>query len=322
MTVVVAGNFVSVEDGNVMLGDDQPLPTIHSGPTTIFIVDTVGKRKCGGGGSENDDDSWIDVQPPLTMWVRANGKSPTNGEGEIFSGTAIPHTLQTSSSPNYNSRCAWRFDFEPKHPGIYSIHVKVLMFNGFYDSHNRPCIMKEIPTRGDQFDTQSVNASIPGDLEALSTLNYEFAKEIAEEGNYSHHRGLVGFKMYDPEESCCDACKRARNCKMFSAPGAANFDSCELYFDRIQDDLDFIERESGRFLGRERNYSYTRQDPSEYPNIRRRRGRRRRHLVISELDNNNWPGRPPFQGYPPTDAAGAVSYYIGCGWSSTMSLER
>ena len=306
LTLVVAGDFAPIDDA----GND-PLP-FYPGRTTVFIVDTVGKRTCGGGG--NDDESWIDAQPPLTMWVRANGKSPI-GEGEIFAGAALPHRLQSSSS-----QCAWRYDFEPTYPGTYLIHVKVLNFNGFFDSLSQPCTIEQIPSRGDQFDGQTVNASIPGELETLNALNYEFVSELAEKGNYLHHRGLAGFKMYDPEGSCCDACKRSRNCKMFTVPGATNFDQCELYFDRVQDDLDFLDRNGGHFLGRERNYSYLSQDPSEFPSIRRRG--RHRHLVVSGYSRGWWTSLAPYQGFPPPTSAGTVSYFIGCGWSSTMTYER
>lgn len=309
LTVVVAGDFA---DSTSRTNDADTLP-LHSGHMTIFIVDTIGNRKCGGEG-----DLWIDVQPPLTMWVRANGRS-TNGEGEIFAGTALPHRLQSPTS-----RCAWRYDFDPMYAGIYSIHVKVLNFNGFYDSLNKTCLTKEVPSRNDQFDSQTFNASLQGDLENLEAMNYEFVNELAENGNYSHHRGLSGFKMYDMVNTCCEACKRSRNCKMFTVPGAFYFDECELYFDRVRDDVDFSDRDSGYFLGRDRNYSYVGQDPSDFPMSRRRR-RRRRKLVVSpyEIRKTTWPVKQhPMQGFPPAGAAGAVTYFIGCGWSSTLMFER
>ena len=84
LTVVVAGDFAA----ETATGQVGPIP-IHSGNTTVFIVDTIGRRKCGGKG-----DSGIDAQLPLMMWVRANGRS-SNGEGEIFSGTASRHKLQS-----------------------------------------------------------------------------------------------------------------------------------------------------------------------------------------------------------------------------------
>lgn len=110
---------------------------------------------------------------------------------------------------------------------------------------------------------------------------------------------------------------------MFSIPGALHFDDCELYFDRIQDDVDFLDRDDGHYLGRDRNYSYTSQEPGDFPSIRRRR-----KLAISsnELNKNLWPVKMrPLQGFPPSEANGKpgdVTYFIGCGWSSIMSFER
>ena len=307
LTVVVAGDFAA----ETATGQAGSIP-IHSGNTTVFIVDTIGRRKCGGKG-----DSWIDAQPPLTMWVRANGRS-SNGEGEIFAGTALPHKLQSSTS-----RCAWRYDFEPIYAGIYSIHVKVLNFNGFYDSLNDTCSTQEVPSRNDRFDNQAYNRSIEGDVENLVAMNVEFVKELAEKGKYSHHRGLSGFKLYDLVPSCCEACKRARNCKMFSSPGALYFDECELYFDRVQDDLDFLDRDNGNFLGRDRNYSFIDQDPSDFPSVRRWKSRK---LVVSPdtIRKMTWPiNEHPTLGFPPPgEAVGAASYFIGCGWVSMMTFER
>ncbi len=301
LTVVVAGDFATKNAG-----------PLQSGNTTIFIVDTIGKRKCDGDG-----ESWIDAHPPLTIWVRANQRSST-GEGEIFAGTAMPHKLQSSTS-----RCAWRYDFKPIHAGTYSIHAKVLIFNGFYDSFNKTCRIQEVPSRNEKFDKQVYDTKLQGDLENLVAMNDEFVNELAENGNYSHHRGLSGFKLYDIEGSCCEACKRARNCRMFSAPGARYFDECELYFDRVDDDVDFLDRDNGSFLGRDRKYSFVGQDTSDFPSVRRRKSRQ---LVVSpdEIKKATWPiKKHPIQGFPPYGIeAGAVAYFIGCGWASTMQFER
>jgi hypothetical protein len=307
LTVVVAGDHATKSSTRLA----GPLP-LQSGNISIFIVDTIGKRKCDGDG-----ESWIDAQPPLTMWVRANGRSST-GEGEIFAGTAMPHKLQSSTS-----RCAWRYDFAPIYAGTYSIHVKALNFNGFYDSLNTTCRTQEVPSRNEQFDKQAYDTKFQGDLENLVAMNDAFVNELAENGNYSHHRGLSGFKLYDVVGSCCEACKRTRNCKMFSAPGAKYFDECELYFDRVDDDVDFLDRDSGSFLGRDRKYSFVGQNPSDFPSVRRRMSRQ---LVVSpdEIRKATWPIKEhPIQGFPPYGiAAGAVTYFIGCGWASTMQFER
>ena len=175
LTVVIAGNYTDNSTADNI--------TLHAGPASIFIVDTIGKMKCGGR-----DDTWAENQPPLTMWVRANGP-------EIFAGTAIPHILK-SSSPLDNHRCTWRYDFEPKNAGVYSIHVKVLTFNGFVDSLREKCNVAKIPSQNDQFDGQKHKELIKGDLEKLEAMNYEVVRQLAEEGNYTHHRGVSGFKMY------------------------------------------------------------------------------------------------------------------------------
>ncbi|KAL9187229.1 hypothetical protein ACHAXT_001332 [Thalassiosira profunda] len=229
LTVVVAGNTTTTASAGDNTGN-ATTTLLHAGPASVFVVDVVGTTKCGGGA-----DDWIDRQPPLTMWVRANGP-------EIFAGTALPHKWN-------DGRCAWRYDFAPRRPGEYKVHVKVLNYNGFADTLAGDCRTEAIPSRNAQFDGQKRNQSIPGDLEKLEAMNAEAVKELAELGNYSHHRGLSGFKMYGNIDACCEACTRARGCKMWSAPGANHFDNCELFFDRVEDDLDFLDRDTGRFWG-------------------------------------------------------------------------
>jgi hypothetical protein len=184
LTVVVAGNLAishNTDDVDITLH-------LHSGPTTVFIVDTVGKIECGGAG-----DSWIDVQPPLTMWVRVNGISSSE-ELEIFAGTALPHNSESSTL------CTWRYDFVPTNAGNYSIHVKVLTFNGFADSTPNMCTTHDIPSRNDLFDSQQIKNSNEDNLDILEAMNYEFVTELASGGNYTHHRGVRGFKMYGAQD--------------------------------------------------------------------------------------------------------------------------
>ena len=79
-------------------GHDDNGTKIHlhstTGPVSIFIVDTIGTVKCNG-----DDESWMDIQPPLTMWVRVYGVTPSasTNETEIF---AVRHSLTISSHPH------------------------------------------------------------------------------------------------------------------------------------------------------------------------------------------------------------------------------
>lgn len=252
----------------------------NDGPVSIFIVDTIGTVKCNG-----DNESWMDIQPPLTMWVRVYGMTPSasTNETEIFAGTALPHNLQSSAL------CAWRYDFVPRNEGHYSINVKVLTFNGFADPLSSPCIAYN---------------------NTANLENYEIEHVMDE--HYLHHRGVHGFKFYGPEGACCDACKRARNCKMFSFPGRLKLDHCELYFDYVADDVDFLDRDSGLYLGRYRNYSYVKQDPNDFQSIQTRR------LALSpdEITAKEWRS-PPGQ----TEAVD-ITYFIGCGWSALMSLEH
>ena len=114
---------------------------------------------------------------------------------------------------------------------------------------------------------------------------------------------------------------------MWSIPGGRHYDHCELYFDRLEDDADFLDRSNDRFLGRDRNYSYTKQDPTDFPNVRRRLSFRgetkyRRKLAISpnELDKP-WPiNESPSKGFP--RAVEVTPYFLGCGWPSLLSFKR
>jgi len=346
LTLVIAGDFVI--DGAAAAAtatattevDKNTTLHLHAGSATIFIVDTIGKLKCGGGGDGDRDDAWIDMQPPLTMWVRINGMSPDgigNGgveESEIFAGTAIPHKLKTSKSSSSSSRCTWRYDFSPRNAGVYSVHVKVLNFNGFIDyKSGHECTMQDIPIRNNSlFDYQKLNKTNGDTIEILENMNYEFVKQLAIDMNYSHHRGVSGFKFYDPKNGCCEACKRSRGCIMFSIPGAHHFDECELYFDKLEDDIDFVDAATGIYLGRERNYSYVKQLPSDFVTTRKlqqqQQRRRRRRMAISAKELKKpgtlWPvGIHPVQGYPPIQSSGGgTTYFLGCGWSSTMTFER
>jgi len=127
-------------------------------------------------------------------------------------------------------------------------------------------------------------------------------------------------------DACCEACTRSRNCKMWSTPGGRHYDNCELYFDRLEDDADFLDRSNGRFLGRERNYSFTKQNPRDFPNIRRRllfsdtKSISRRKLAVSPDEITKvWPMKSQSMGFP---RAGEVTpYFLGCGWSSLLSFE-
>jgi hypothetical protein len=351
LTVVIAGDFINDDDDvsattTAEVDQNTAALLLHAGPATIFIVDTIGKLKCGSGGDDDrdDDDTWIAMQPPLTMWVRINGMSPNDisnssgvEESEIFAGTAIPHKLKTSSSSSSksssSSRCTWRYDFTPRNAGVYSVHVKVLNFNGFVDyKSGHECTIQEIPPRNNSlFDNQKLNKEDGDTIDVLESMNYEFVNQLAIDMNYSHHRGISGFKFYDPINGCCEACKRSRGCIMFSIPGAHHFDECELYFNKLEDDIDYLDDATNIYLGRERNYSYVKQDPNDFATTRklhqqqqRRQLRRRMAISANELKKAGWPvGIHPVQGYPPIQSSGGgTTFFLGCGWSSMMTFEK
>lgn len=110
---------------------------------------------------------------------------------------------------------------------------------------------------------------------------------------------------------------------MWSVPG--EIDECELYFDRIEEDLDFWDSDLGKHLGRDRAYSYVQQNVAEFPILRRRRlGRNdRRELAMNrgEVTLQKWPklNVPDSYGYPREEPA---IEFIGCGWSNLKSFER
>ena len=160
LTVIIAGNTV---DGS----PTGNTTTLRAGPTSIFVVDVVGDLKCGVGQGEGDDD-WIDKHPPLTMWTRANGP-------EIFAGTPLPH-------PWKHQRCAWRYDFAPQKAGVYSIHVKVLLFDGFLDFDASECGAESLPARNNMFDSQKVDTTAGQSLEELEAMNTDAVRELAEQG--------------------------------------------------------------------------------------------------------------------------------------------
>lgn len=330
LSVIVAGGVVEEneddtdvggeeEELNNTAGGNRATPTaLSSGNVSIFIVDTVGDMKCGGNydHSNNASDDWMDYHPPLTMWVRANGP-------EIFAGTAVPHVFVpsgSSSSPNDRSRCAWRYEFQTQKAGVYSIYVKVLTFNGFADPHEDLCKVRTIEWQ------KTTGNNLTDDTQMQQAIS----RDLAQKGNFAHHRGIMAFKNYDKIPTCCEACTRARGCKMWSIPG--EIDECELYFDKIEDDVDFWDDDKGIHLGRESNYSYASQNVSDFPVVRRRRilslalndKNVQRKLAMKRDEVNlfpKWPGFgvPDSYGYPRDEPS---ADFIGCGWSCLKSFER
>jgi len=141
-------------------------------------------------------------------------------------------------------------------------------------------------------------------------------------------------QIYDPDkkDGCCEACTRARNCKMWSIPGAGHYDECELYFDRLEDDVDLLDRSKGVYLGRARSYSYAKQNPNDFPIIRRKLqhlldlggegDKAHRKLAIAPGEVGKiWPVKePPLKGFPRSGLS--MTQYLGCGWSMLSSYEN
>lgn len=296
LNVIVARESVDNESSNGHIG----------GKVSVFIVDTVGDIKCGRNDIDSGEmsASWMEYHPPLTMWVRANGP-------EMFAGTALPHAFGPSSSAEDRHRCAWRFDFDTQTSGEYSIYVKALTFNGFADWNKDLCKTK--PIQWENISTGNVTDS---------ALQSAIVQQLSVKGNFAHHRGLMAFKNYDKFQSCCEACTRARGCRLWSIPG--EIDECELYFEKADDDVDFWDSNAGKYIGRHRDYSYVHQNLSDFPVTRRRLGQsHRRKLSVnrSEVALHKWPNLNVVDsyGYPRGEP---TSDFIGCGWSNLKSFER
>lgn len=151
----------------------------------------------------------------------------------------------------------------------------------------------------------------------IDSMNRESAEEMAAKFNFSHHRGILGFKMYGPLDACCEACSRSRGCKMWSTPGAARLDDCELYFDSVEDDLDYYDTVNGMgYIGRERLYSYVNQTILDYPLSVRS------EFVNDAISHKGFPGgQPPHFGYK-RDVEANTTFFLGCGWSSMLTWEK
>ena len=183
LTILVAGNFTNDHPSDRIMTTNS---TFSPGTVSIFIVDVVGNHKCT---------SVEDHQPPLTIWVRANGP-------EIHAGTALPHLFLPTSQVEYRHRCVWRYDFHAAVAGTYSIDAKVLTFNGFANYDESKCRTENFPSRGELFDKQDKQTEEP-DLPVVEKMNREAMLEFATNRSFTHHRGLIGFKLYGPAQGCC-----------------------------------------------------------------------------------------------------------------------
>ena len=127
------------------------------------------------------------------------------GPTEIFAGRA---EAVYSKEHHYNHRdfsCHWEFDFDARSLGQYNFNAKLLEWK---PNSPKPVHCPQVTT----------NASI---VEA-----------------YPIKKTFIGFKMYFPEEMCCEICSRlAGHCKAWATPvpafllGDISRRGCDLYFD-------------------------------------------------------------------------------------------
>ena len=286
------------------IGADTARPEGDGGRVvSVYVVDVKGSRTCDGGGGS--------VHPPLTMWVRASpapGPSGTvDAPAEMFAGTALPHAFA-----NGDRRCAWRYDLEPRTAGAYVVHVKLLTYNGFADLDPGRCNVQGMgPGRFPFGDGDGI--------EVLEESNRKRVTELAVRNGWTHSRGVSGFKLYDPVDACCEACTRARGCRAWTTPGSRHFDNCQLYFDRVEDDVDFADRRTGHYLGRGRSYTFTKQKSGF---VDRGRRLRERGLAVAPDDiKKPWGAAMFHNAVHGTSRSEPTAYFLGCGWSSLMSFE-
>ena len=176
LAIVVAGNFTNDHQSDRNMTTNNS--TFSPGLVNIFIVDVVGKHKCM---SVEED------QPPLTIWVRASGP-------EIHAGTALPHLFLPQTHSEYRHQCVWRYDFHAPVAGTYSIDAKVLTFNGFANFDESKCRTEIFPSRGELFDKQDKQTK-ESDRPIVEKMNREAMLEFAKNRSFTHHRGLIGFKL-------------------------------------------------------------------------------------------------------------------------------
>jgi len=163
---------------------------------------------------------------------------------EIFAGSA------ESVLDDNKQKCHWEFSFNLQVVGEYEVDAKLLNWNG---------------------------AAIENDP---NNMPIHLGNDVPWE-KYPNHVSVLGFKLYDPPHSCCEACSRTKGCVYWSAP-ALHFDhgwSCEFYFNDTDATAPY------------KHYS---------PKIKK-------EYVKKELRHKTKAHGPPH--------SKATSYYMGCGWN-------
>ena len=145
----------------------------------------------------------------IDIWVRVNGP-------EIFAGHANVINTTSDQTANVNThgsgKCYWEFKFDTRKPGSYTIDAKVLVWN----------YAAVVDSDGPVTCKQSPNSSLVD--------------------SFPINKSFIGFKVYHPEEMCCEVCSRlAGHCKAWSNPipefpdGEVFHRGCTLYFANSSD---------------------------------------------------------------------------------------
>lgn len=122
---------------------------------------------------------------------------------EIFAGSAEAVVGERNNS------CCWTFEFDLKVPGTYFIDSKVLLYNA----------------KDGKFTPEMVCNSTEGEM------------PIEIKNHFKKRASFQGFKLYNPELSCCELCSRQQHCQYWSTPPsrlenpAKHTNGCEFYYD-------------------------------------------------------------------------------------------
>jgi len=167
------------ENHGVVLMGKQP-PKLEIGLNTIRIYNVNRPVDCS----------------KIFIWARVNGP-------EIFAGQAV----HTSSQ---KGNCHWKFEFDIRKQGAYSVEAKVLLWDP--EAATLPITPATSEECGETKDS-SITSAFP------------------------IHQEYLGFKLYHPTTMCCEICSRLNgHCKAWAYIDRSLFArGCELYFSNETD---------------------------------------------------------------------------------------
>jgi hypothetical protein len=220
----------------------------------------------------------------IVIWVRVNGTE------EIFAGQAQPvHTsmiapasLAASATPHKDDfPCHWEFDFDATKSGPYNIDAKLMEWK---PNVPRPITCPIVTT----------NASIVKPFPIV--------------------KSFLGFKMYRPEEMCCEICSRLQgHCMAWATPIPAfprggdrrhkARRGCELYFEN--------ETSFGIIPTAGEGVSANANALSPMLDMLNRTGKAEFYVPVEQHSKKTY-------GFPHHNA---TSHFIGCGWSYWFTLD-